>query len=71
MELLEQAKYKCHWSSERSRGRDSTEKNVCRNVMLLFSHPVVPNSAAPGTTAHQASMSLTISQSLPKFMFIA
>ena len=29
------------------------------------------DSAPPWTTAHQASLSLTISRSLPKFMFIA
>ena len=39
--------------------------------MLLFSHQVISDSATPWTTAHQASLSLTISWSLPKFMFIA
>ena len=40
--------------------------------MLLLSHPVVSDSLwPPWTTAHQASLSLTISWSLPKFMFIA
>ena len=38
---------------------------------LLFSHPVVSNSATPWTAACQASLSLTISQSLPKFVSIA
>ena len=40
-------------------------------LLLLFSCPVMPDSAAPWTAAHQASLSLTISRSLPTFMFIA
>ena len=40
-------------------------------LLLLFSCPVVSNSATPWTAACQASLSLTISQSLPKFMSIA
>ena len=36
-------------------------------IYLLFSHQVISNSASPWTPAHQASLSLTISQSLPKF----
>ena len=40
--------------------------------MVLFSHPVMSNSFAIWwTRACQASLSLTISWSLPKFMFIA
>ena len=39
--------------------------------MLLFSHPVMSDSATPWTIACQASLSLTISRSLPKFMSIA
>ena len=39
--------------------------------MMLFSCPVMSNSATPWTTACQTSLSLTISQSLPKFIFIA
>ena len=39
--------------------------------MLLFSRPVMSDSATPWTIACQASLSLTISQSLPKFMSIA
>ena len=35
---------------------------------MLISHPVVSNSVTPWTAAHQASLSLTISQSLLKFM---
>ena len=35
----------------------------------VFSRPVVFDSATPQTTAGQASLSLTISQTLPKFMF--
>ena len=38
---------------------------------LLFSCPVVSDSATPWTAAGQASPSLTVSQSLPKFMSIA
>ena len=39
--------------------------------LLLFSHPVrVQLLVTPWTTAHQASLSLTISQSLPKFRSI-
>ena len=39
---------------------------------LLFSHPVMSNSLLPPwTAACQAFLSLTISRSLPKFMFIA
>ena len=42
-------------------------------VLLLFSHPVVSNSLrCHGLhVAHQASLSLTFSWSLPKFMFTA
>ena len=36
--------------------------------LLLFSHPVVSDSAAPWSAAHQASLSLTISLSLLKLM---
>ena len=39
--------------------------------LLLFNLPVVSNSVTPWAAACQASLSLTISQSLPKFMFIA
>ena len=38
--------------------------------MLLFNRPVVPHSVIPRTVVCQASLSLTISRSLPKFMFI-
>ena len=37
------------------------------HLLLLFSHPVASDSADPWTAAHQASLSLIISQSLPKF----
>ena len=37
-------------------------------MLLLFIHPVVSGSVTPWTIAWQASLSLTISQSLPKFM---
>ena len=43
-------------------------QNYCTE--LLFSCPVIFDSATPWTAVHQASLSLTISQSLPKFMFI-
>ena len=40
--------------------------------MLLFSHPVMSDSLQPHGLQHlQVSLSLTISQSLPKFMSIA
>ena len=38
--------------------------------LLLFSRPVVSASLWPQTAAHQASLSLITSQSLPKFMSI-
>ena len=41
------------------------------HILVLFSLPVMSDSLWPhGTVAHQASLSLTISQSLPKFMSI-
>ena len=39
-------------------------------VLLLFNHQVVFDSETPWTAACQATLSLTISWSLPKFMFI-
>ena len=39
-------------------------------LLLLFRHQVMSNSLWPETATHQASLSFTISQSLPKFMFI-
>ena len=46
---------------------------MLRRILLLFSHQVVSNSsrATSWTAAHQASLSLTISWSLPKFIPIA
>ena len=65
-------------------GRDSSESGLCglggvdkigyilRGVLVVaVSRPVVPDSVTPWTAACQASLSLTISQSLSKFMFIA
>ena len=40
-------------------------------LLLLFSSPVMSDFETPWTAACQASLSLTISQSLPKFMSIA
>ena len=40
-------------------------------MLVLFSHPVMSDSATPGTAARQASLSITNSQSLLKFMSIA
>ena len=40
-------------------------------LLFLFSHPVMSDSETPWTAARQASLSLTISWNLPKFMFIA
>ena len=40
-------------------------------LLLLFSCPVMSDSATPWTAACQASLSFIISQSLPKFMSIA
>ena len=37
---------------------------------MLFSHSVISNSATPWTAAHQASLSITKSQSLLKLMSI-
>ena len=39
-------------------------------ILLLFSHPVMSHSVTQWTAARQASLSLTISWSLPKFIFI-
>ena len=39
--------------------------------MLLFSHPVLSNYVILWMATCQASLSITISQSLPKFMFTA
>ena len=43
-----------------------------KQQVLLFSRPVVSDCLQPRgwTAAHQASVSLTISWALPKFMFI-
>ena len=38
--------------------------------MFLFRHQVVSDSATPWTAAHQASLSITISQNFCKFMSI-
>ena len=46
--------------------KDSLNINCCCSVAQLC-----PNSVTPWTAACQASLSLTISQSLPKFMSIA
>ena len=54
--------------------RDSHEDddiNVRSLLLLLFGCPVMSDSATPWTAAHQASLSLTVSQSLPKFMSIS
>ena len=40
-------------------------------VLLLFSHPLVSNSLRPMDCSTPGLWSFTISQSLPKFMFIA
>ena len=40
-------------------------------MLPLFSCPAMSDSVTPWTAAHQASLSLTISQSFTKFMFIA
>ena len=65
-------------------GRDNSESGLCglggvdkigyilRGVLIVaVSRPVVPDSVTPWTAACQASLSLTISQSLSKFMFTA
>ena len=39
-------------------------------LLLLFSCQVESDSGTPWTTAHQASLTLTISRSLPKFMSV-
>ena len=44
---------------------------VLFDIFLLFSYPVVSDFVTPWSTASQASLSLTISWSLPKFMSIA
>ena len=47
----------------------SCHYNLLKALLLFFSCPVISNSLQPH--GHQASLSLTISQSLPKFMSIA
>ena len=44
---------------------------IKESFLLLFRNPAVSHSEPPWTLAHQSSLSLIISQSLPKFMFIA
>ena len=41
------------------------------SFLLLFRNAAVSHSEPPWTLAHQSSLSLIISQSLPNFMFIA
>ena len=41
------------------------------SFLLLFRNPVASHSVPLWTLAHQSSLSLIISQSLPKFIFIA
>ena len=43
----------------------------CSHCCLLFCCPFMSNSVMPWTAACQASLSLTVSQSLPKFVSIA
>ena len=43
---------------------------VCEQLLLLVSHSVVPDSATPWPAARQASLSITISQTLLKLMSI-
>ena len=54
-------------------GVDQVDKlgKVRARSYLLFACYVLPESVTAWTTARQASLSLTISQSLPKFMSIA
>ena len=42
----------------------------CRHNSVQFSHSVMSDFATPWTVAHQASLSITISQNLLKLMFI-
>ena len=53
------------WTLEASRA-DSSQSAV----LLLLSHTVMSNFATPWTAARQASLSITISQSLLKLMSI-
>ena len=47
-------------------------QTLCKLVAVVVQSPShVQLSVTPWTAEHQASLSLTISQSLPKFMFIA
>ena len=51
------------------RGRQTEEEKYHRTfLMLLFSHSRNQLFATPWAAAYQASLSLTISRSLPKFM---
>ena len=43
---------------------------ICLSILLLFSCQVMSDSAIPWTAAHQASLSITNSQSLPRIMSI-
>ena len=45
-----------------------TAWSLATNRMLLFNCPVMSNSVTPSTVAHQASLSFSISWSLPKFI---
>ena len=44
------------------------EHLICFYISFLFGHLVMSNSVTPWTAARQASLSFTISWSLPKFM---
>ena len=59
-----------------SSGEKSTYKlrallQLCQHAVVIQSPSRIQLFATPWTVAHQASLSLTISQSLPKFMSIA
>ena len=59
------------WDETISCHINKQEMSQPSNANLLFSHPVRSDSVTPWTAARQASLSFTISRSLPKFTFIA
>ena len=49
-------------------GPEKLERHSPLQTVLLFSHSLTSDSETPGTAAHQASLSFTISLSLLKLM---
>ena len=60
----------CAPCTEHLRVWTTREVRKCLLLSVQFSHSVMSNSVTPWTAAHQASLSITNSQSLPKLMSI-